>query len=190
MREYRIRAYFKDVYTDRSYKGKVFNTLKEAEDTFQEAKEYYNSRPYADKLIKVQIESRKVEAWKEEKYSSEDYKTLESNKTLKQLASEYVESGENAIIEVEWWWSSYRSWREYFNFPEVNIAEDYGNKTELEPEYCFKGTAEEFLNYCSEYSSVGAIRGKECEQFSIEDYSDYKGNKGLVVFAKYVEETE
>ena len=135
MKEYRIRAYFNGIYTDRSYKGKVFNSLKEAEDILPEAKEYYNSRPYANKLIKVQIESRKVEAWKEEEYSLEEYKTLDSNKTLKQLASEYVERSQEAVIELEWWWSSYRSWREYFSFQDVNRAEEYGYKTELEPEY-------------------------------------------------------
>ena len=53
MKEYRIRAYFKEVYSDRTYKRKVFNNLLEAEQMFQEAIDYYNSVPYSDKLIKV-----------------------------------------------------------------------------------------------------------------------------------------
>ena len=82
MKEYRIRAYFKEVYSDRSYKGKVFTNLLEAEQMFQEAINYYNSVPYSDKLIKVQIESREVQEW------AEDPEYKKSQEHIKQLLSE------------------------------------------------------------------------------------------------------
>lgn len=67
MKEYRIQAYFKETYSARSYKRKVFHSLEEAERMFPEAKEYYSGNQYSGKLEKVVIESRKVETWKEEK---------------------------------------------------------------------------------------------------------------------------
>lgn len=186
MKEYRIRAYFKGIYSDRSYKGKVFNTYQEAEKTLPEAMKYYNSVPYSDKLIKVQIESRKVESWKEENRSEEMEKAL--RKSLKELAAEYIEEGTEAILEVEWWWSSEKSWRDYFSSIEDN-PEDYGKTLKMEYEYSFKGDAEEFLNYCTEYECVGAIRGKDCEEFSIDEIQPGKNSRGgVVIYAKYIEE--
>lgn len=66
MKEYRIRAYFNSIYTDRTYKRKVMTDLAEARRVLEEAKLYYRSRPYADKLVKVQLESREVAAWEAE----------------------------------------------------------------------------------------------------------------------------
>ena len=62
-KEYRIRAYFSEVYAPRSFKCKVYTTLEEAETALIKAKEYYNKYPY---LIKVVIESRQITEWSEE----------------------------------------------------------------------------------------------------------------------------
>lgn len=182
MKEYRIRAYFKEVYPDRSYKGKVFLTYAGAEKALPEAIEYYNSRQYKDRLLKVQIESRNVDSWKEER---SDHR----GKTLKELATEYAEKGIETVIEIEWWWSSYESWRPYFNYPDLENPEEYGNKMELDSEYSFKGSAEEFLKFCEQYESIGDLEGKDCQEFKIDEYLDSKGFKGgVVIFAKYIEE--
>lgn len=61
MTEYRVMAYFYDVYTPRSYKRKIVKTIGEAKALLKQAKEYYSSYPY---LLKVVIESREVTEWK------------------------------------------------------------------------------------------------------------------------------
>ena len=66
MKEYRIRAYFNgDVYGNRTYKGKVFTSVAEAEILLEDAKEYYTSEPYKPYLEKVVIEEREVSEWEE-----------------------------------------------------------------------------------------------------------------------------
>lgn len=64
MKEYRIRAYFTEVYRPRSYKGKVFTSLEDAEKYYSEAKDYYSGSQYIDRLEKLVIEQRKVGRWK------------------------------------------------------------------------------------------------------------------------------
>jgi len=59
--EYRIMAYFSEVYGPRSYKRKIVTTKEEAEKLLQEALEYYSKYKY---LIKVVIESREVSEWR------------------------------------------------------------------------------------------------------------------------------
>lgn len=61
MTEYRVMAYFSEVYSPRSYKRKVVTTKEEAEKLLQEALKYYSSYKY---LIKVVIESREVSEWR------------------------------------------------------------------------------------------------------------------------------
>ena len=63
MTEYRIMAYFTEVYGPRSYKKKIVTDKEEAEKLLIEAKEYYSSYKYLDKVV---IESREVTNWKEE----------------------------------------------------------------------------------------------------------------------------
>lgn len=58
--EYRIRAYFDEVYTPRAYKRKVVSTLEEAKALLEEAKAYYSHYKYLNKVV---IESRKVTSW-------------------------------------------------------------------------------------------------------------------------------
>lgn len=67
MKEYRIQAYFKEVYSSRTYKRKFFDSLEEAERVLPEAREYYSGSQYLGRLERVVIESREVEAWKEER---------------------------------------------------------------------------------------------------------------------------
>ncbi len=62
MKEYRIMAYFTDVYAPRSYKRKIVTNKDEAEKLFQEAKEYYSTYKYLDKVV---IESREVTEWRQ-----------------------------------------------------------------------------------------------------------------------------
>lgn len=64
MKEYRIMAYFTQVYTPRSYKRKIVDTLCEANKLLEEAKEYYSSDNYRKYLRKVVIESREVSEWR------------------------------------------------------------------------------------------------------------------------------
>ena len=61
MKEYRVMAYFTDVYAPRSYKRKIVNTLEEAEKLLKAAKRYYSSYKY---LSRVVIESREVTEWR------------------------------------------------------------------------------------------------------------------------------
>ena len=61
MIEYRVMAYFSEVYGPRSYRRKIVTTKEEAEKLFQEASKYYLSYKY---LIKVVIESREVSEWR------------------------------------------------------------------------------------------------------------------------------
>lgn len=58
--EYRVRAYFTDVYAPRSYKRKVVYTREDAEKLLTEAREYYSTYKYLDRVV---IESRKVGKW-------------------------------------------------------------------------------------------------------------------------------
>lgn len=67
MHEYRIMAYFSEVYPPRSYKGKVFTSIEEAQMLLNEAKEYYSSPSYRNRLEKLSIERRKVSRWREAK---------------------------------------------------------------------------------------------------------------------------
>lgn len=188
MKEYRIQAYFKEVYQPRTYKRKIFNTLAEAEKVLPEAVEYYSGERYLGRLKKCVIESRTVDSWKAEEMEAR-------KKPLKELASEYLNKGIETVLEVEWWWSSYKSWRNYFNFPDSYTKEELeeegiGRKLELDPEYSFKGSAEEFLEYVEQYDCIAYLEGQECEEFEIEEYLDSKGFKGgVVIFAKYVQET-
>lgn len=64
MKEYKIMAYFTEVYPPRSYKRKVTTNLTEALRLLKKAKEYYSSYKYLDRVV---LESREVEEWKEEK---------------------------------------------------------------------------------------------------------------------------
>lgn len=67
MREYRIRAKFRGpVYSDRTYKRKVFFSKYEALEQLREAREYYNRPPYAGELVSVTIEGRHVSEWEQE----------------------------------------------------------------------------------------------------------------------------
>lgn len=61
MIEYRVMAYFSEVYGPRSYKRKIVTTKEEAEKLLQEALKYYSSYKY---LVKVVIESREVSEWR------------------------------------------------------------------------------------------------------------------------------
>lgn len=61
MKEYRVMAYFSEVYTPRSYKRKIVNTREEAEELLKEAEYYYSQYRY---LIKVVIEEREVTEWR------------------------------------------------------------------------------------------------------------------------------
>lgn len=63
MKEYRIEAYFSEVYTPRSYKRMVFRDLEAAKKVFVLAKEYYSNYPYLEKVV---IEEREVTEWKEQ----------------------------------------------------------------------------------------------------------------------------
>lgn len=64
MTEYRIMAYFTQVYTPRSYKRKIVTTKEEAEKLLQEAIEHYSSYKYHGYLDKVVIQSREITEWK------------------------------------------------------------------------------------------------------------------------------
>ena len=64
MKEYKVMAYFTEVYPPRSYKRKVTTNLTEALRLLKKAKEYYSSYKYLDRVV---LESREVEEWKEEK---------------------------------------------------------------------------------------------------------------------------
>lgn len=65
MKEYRIMAYFTDIYAPRSYKRKIVMNKNEAEKLFKEAKKYYSMYKYLDKVV---IESREITEWNEENY--------------------------------------------------------------------------------------------------------------------------
>ena len=62
MKEYRIEAYFSEVYAPRSYKRMVFRDLEAAKKVFVLAKEYYSNYPYLEKVV---IEEREVTEWRE-----------------------------------------------------------------------------------------------------------------------------
>ena len=62
MKEYKVMAYFSKVYTPRSYKRKIVNTIQEATDLLAQAKLYYAEYPYLEKVV---IESREVTEWEE-----------------------------------------------------------------------------------------------------------------------------
>ena len=64
MKEYRIMAYFSEIYSPRSYKRKIVGTLYEAEKLLKEAEEYYASDQYHGHLDRVVIESREVTEWR------------------------------------------------------------------------------------------------------------------------------
>ena len=64
MKEYRVMAYFSEIYSPRSYKRKTVGTLYEAEKLFKEAEEYYASDQYHGHLDRVVIESREVTEWR------------------------------------------------------------------------------------------------------------------------------
>ena len=59
-KEYRVRAYFTEVYRPRTYKRKITESLEEAEKLLEEAKKYYASYKYLDEVV---IESRQVTNW-------------------------------------------------------------------------------------------------------------------------------
>ena len=65
MKEYRIRAYFNgDIYGNRTYKGKVFTSEAEVKILFEDAIDYYLSKPcYQPYLEKIVIEEREVSEW-------------------------------------------------------------------------------------------------------------------------------
>lgn len=60
MYEYRIRAYFTEVYAPRSYKRKIIFDYEEAKKLLEEAKNYYATYKY---LRGVVIEKREVGQW-------------------------------------------------------------------------------------------------------------------------------
>ena len=68
MKEYRVMVYFSDEaprsYTFRSYKRKIVTDLKEAEKILKEAKRYYKTYKFVDRVV---IESRNVSEWEENK---------------------------------------------------------------------------------------------------------------------------
>lgn len=63
-REYRVKAYFTEVYLPRSYKRMVVTDPEEAQKLLKEAKKYYSSYKYLDRVV---LESREVGEWKEER---------------------------------------------------------------------------------------------------------------------------
>ena len=65
MYEYRIRAYFTEVYPPRSYKRRIFDSFEDAKAVIDEATEYYRSSQYMDRLNRVVIEKRMISSWKE-----------------------------------------------------------------------------------------------------------------------------
>ena len=60
MKEYRIMAYFTDVYAPRSYKRKIYDSLEAAEKDYEDALEYYSGYRYFKEAV---IESREVSEW-------------------------------------------------------------------------------------------------------------------------------
>lgn len=64
MKEYKVMAYFTEVYLPRSYKRKVTTDPEEAQRILKEAKEYYSKYKYLDEVVLV---SREVGEWEEEK---------------------------------------------------------------------------------------------------------------------------
>lgn len=60
MKEYRIMAYFSEVYGPRAYKRKTFKSLEEAMEVLQEAADYYSGYRYFER---VAIEARYVTEW-------------------------------------------------------------------------------------------------------------------------------
>ena len=64
--EYQIRAYFKEDaprgYLPRSYKRKIVESLDEAKKLLEEAKRYYSTYKYLDRVV---IEEREVGVWEE-----------------------------------------------------------------------------------------------------------------------------
>ena len=63
----KLMVYFSDdaprSYTFRSYKRKIVTDLKEAEKILKEAKRYYKTYKFVDRVV---IESREVSDWKED----------------------------------------------------------------------------------------------------------------------------
>ena len=65
MTEYKVMAYFTEIYPERSYKRKVVNDLDEAKKLLEEAKAYYVSFSGAKYLEKVVLVEREVSDWEE-----------------------------------------------------------------------------------------------------------------------------
>lgn len=65
-KQYRIRAYFTEVMSPRSYRWKeTITDIEEAKRILEEAKRYYAKYSYLDKVV---IEERYVTSWEESDY--------------------------------------------------------------------------------------------------------------------------
>lgn len=63
--EYRVVAYFKDVYpSPTQYRRKTYKTFEEAQEAFNEALKFYHRPQYLKHLESVAIEDRQVSEWR------------------------------------------------------------------------------------------------------------------------------
>lgn len=65
MKEYRVRAFFTDVYSTRVYKNKRTMDKEEALQLLKDATEYYSYDPYKRHSPRVILEEREVSEWTE-----------------------------------------------------------------------------------------------------------------------------
>lgn len=65
MTEYKVMAYFKEVYLSRSFKRKVVDDIETAHKLLKEAKEYYTSFSGSKYLDRVVLVKREVSEWEE-----------------------------------------------------------------------------------------------------------------------------
>ncbi len=62
LREYKVMAYFTEIYPERSFKRKVVDDYQEAQKLLKEAKRYYSAYKYLDRVVLVK---REVSDWEE-----------------------------------------------------------------------------------------------------------------------------
>lgn len=60
--EYKVMAYFTEIYPERSFKRKVVDDYQEAQKLLNEAKRYYSAYKYLDRVVLVK---REVSDWEE-----------------------------------------------------------------------------------------------------------------------------
>lgn len=63
--EYKVMAYFTEIYPERSYKRKIVGDLEAAQKLLKEAKAYYGSFTGSKYLEKVVLVRREVSEWEE-----------------------------------------------------------------------------------------------------------------------------